>query len=167
MDEDLLKKIKRAKELITTSRHISIATVNEDGSPHNSPVRFIYDPKLEYIYWGSHPESLHSKNIIRTGKIFTALFDRIERGGVYMKCENAHELSGKELEEALAIHNTFRIKEGGEPLELSYYKGESPQRMWGAKITNFWVNYADRGADGHLIKDGRMEINAKDLLNLK
>ena len=165
MDEDLKNKIKRAKELITTSRHISIATVNEDGSPHNSPVRFLYDPKLEYIYWGSHPDSMHSKNIIRTGKIFCALYDRVERGGVYIKAENAHELSDKELEEALKIHNTFRLKEGSDKLELSYYTGDSPQRMWGAKITNFWVNYADRGEDGHLIKDGRIEITAKDLFN--
>jgi len=163
----LENKIKRAKELITTSRHASIATVNEDGSPHNSPVRFLYDSKFEHIYWGSHPESMHSKNIIRTGKIFVALFDRIERGGVYMKCENAHELGGKELEDALQIHNTFRIKEGSEPLEISYYKNDSPQRMWGAKITNFWVNYAERGKNGHLIKDGRIEINAQDLFNLK
>ena len=164
MDKDLENKIKRAKELITTSRHMSIATVNEDGSPHNSPIRFIYDPKIEYIYWGSHPESMHSRNIKRTGKIFCALYDRVERGGVYLKSDNAHELSGEELKEALKIHNDFRIKEGSSPLELSYYEGNSPQRMWGAKINNFWVNYAEKGPDGHLTKDGRIEITAKDLL---
>lgn len=162
--DDLENKIKRAKELITTSRHISLATVNDDGSPHNSPVRFIYDPKLEHIYWGSHPESIHSKNIQRTGQVFAVLFDRIERGGLYMKGEDAQELSGKELEKALKIHNEFRVREGSEPLELNYYTGTSPQRMWGAKIINFWVNYAERGRDGHLIKDGRIEISAQDLL---
>ena len=165
MQEDLKNKIKRAKELLVTSRHISLATVNEDDSPHNSPIRFIYHPKLEYIYWGSHPESIHSKNIIRTGQVFAVLYDRIERGGLYMKCENAHELVDKELEEALKIHNAFRTKEGSEPLELSYYTGSSPQRMWSAKITNFWVNYTETGPDGHLIKDGRIEINAADLLH--
>jgi|SRR3989344_1511423 len=165
MEADLPKKIERARELIFTSRHISIATVNEDGSPHNSPVRFLYDPKLEYVYWGSHPESVHSKNIKRTGQIFCALYDRIKQGGLYMKGQGAHELGGKELEEALVIHNTFRIKEGSEPLELSYYENASPQRMWGARITNFWVNYIDKGTDGHVKKDGRIEITAKDLLN--
>lgn len=164
MDQELEQKIKRAKELLTTSRHISIATVNEDGSPHNSPVRLVYDSTLEHIYWGSHPQSLHSKNIVRTGKIFAVLFDRIERGGLYMRGEDAHELKGEELEEALKIHNEFRVREGSAPLELSYYTGNSPQRMWGARITNFWVNCADRGPDGHLIKDGRIEITAKDIL---
>lgn len=43
-------KLNRAKELIHTSRYISFATTNADGSPHNSPVRFFYDEKLEYIY---------------------------------------------------------------------------------------------------------------------
>ena len=164
MNEDLEKKIQRARELLYTSRHISIATVNADGSPHNSPVRFLYDPKLKYIYWGSHPESLHSINITRTGKIFAALYDRIERGGLYIKAENAHAVSGQELDQALVIHNEFRIKEGSETLKISYYTGDSPQRMWRAEITNFWINYADRGPDGHLIKDGRQEITAKDIL---
>jgi hypothetical protein len=164
IDEDLKRKIKRAKELLATSRHISLATVNEDNSPHNSPVRFMYDPKLEYIYWASHPESLHSKNVIRTGQVFAALYDRKERGGLYIKCTNAHELEGEELKEALKIHNDFRMKEGSEPLEFSYYTGDSPQRMWGATITNFWVNYAERGTDGYVIKDGRIEITAEDLL---
>ncbi len=164
MTEEWTSKIQRAMELLTTSRHISLATVNEDGSPHNSPVRFIYSPNLEYIYWGSHPDSIHSKNIVRTGQVFAVLFDRIEKGGLYMKCVEAHELGGAELEEALKIHNQFRLKEGSDELPLSYYTGESPQRMWGARITNFWVNYADRGVNGHLIKDGRLEISAKDLL---
>jgi hypothetical protein len=166
MNDNLQAKIVRAKELITTSRHISLATVNEDGSPHNSPVRFLYDSKLEHIYWGSHPEAMHSKNITRTGQIFAVIFDRKERGGVYLKADDAHELSGKELEEALNIHNSFRAKEGSGALELSYYTGDSPQRMWGAKISHFWVNSAEKGADGHLIKDGRVEITAKDIFSV-
>ena len=41
--KDLELKINRAKELIYTSRHISLATTNADSSPHNSPVKFLYD----------------------------------------------------------------------------------------------------------------------------
>lgn len=164
MFPDLESKIERARELLATSRHVALATVNEDGSPHNSPVRFIYHPKLEYIYWGSHPDALHSKNITRTGKVFAVLYDRIEKGGLYIKAENAHELAGKELEGALEIHNSFREKEGVEPLNLDYYTGNSPQRMWGGKVVNLSVNYKEVGSDGHLIKDGRIEINPEDLL---
>lgn len=67
-------KINRAKELIYTSKHIAFATTNVDGSPHNSPMKFVYDEKLEHIYWDSNVETLHSQNILRTGQIFAVLF---------------------------------------------------------------------------------------------
>lgn len=165
MDQDLERKIRRAKELLATARHAAIATVNEDGSPHNSPLRIIFDPKLENIYWGSHPESVHSVNITRTGKIFVVLYDLIQRGGLYIKAEDAHVLSGEELEKALFLHNRKRTEEGSEPLTLDYYRGDSPQRMWSARITNFWVNTSEKDANGHVARDGRQEITVKDLVN--
>ncbi len=163
MTEDLERKINRAREILFTSRHAAMATVNADGSPHNTPFRLFYDPKLENIYWGSHPDSLHSLNVVRTGKIFVVVYDRIDRGGLYIKAENAHLLEGKEIEKALNITNEFRIKEGSEPLELGYYTGESPQRLWGARVTNLYINNPDK-KDGLLIKDGRKEISANDIL---
>ena len=158
MNEDLKARINRARELLTTSRHAAIATVNEDGSPHNTPLRFLYDSKLQYIYWGSHPESLHSLNAARTGKVFVVIYDAMQRGGLYIKAENAHALDGDELRKALEVHNTFRIKEGSKPLTIDYYTGDSPQRMWSAKMTHFWVNSTKRDAQGHVAKDGREEI---------
>ena len=119
---DILElKINRAKELIYTSKHISLATTNADGSPHNSPVRFFYDEKLENIYWGSNIEALHSQNILRTGQIFGVIYDRIEIGGVYMRCEGGHILDGKELEVGLEIANSAREKEGQQKIDLDYY----------------------------------------------
>jgi hypothetical protein len=165
MDNDLNKRINRAKELLATARHAAMATVNEDGSPHNTPFVFMHDPKLEYIYWGSHPESLHSKNILRTGQIYVVLYDAIERGGLYMSAENGHSLGGEELERALVIHNQLRAKEDSEPLPLDYYASEnSSQKMWGAKITHFWVNGSVRDTNGRLISDNKQEITVEDLL---
>ena len=133
-------KMNRAKELIYTSRHISLATTNADGSPHNSPVKFLYDEKLEHVYWDSNIETLHSQNILRTGQIFAVLFDRMENGGVYIKCEGGHILDGKELEVGLEITNSSRIKEGKEKINLDYYSEGSVQKMWSAQITNLWIN---------------------------
>lgn len=164
MEKNLKKAIERAKELLSTCRHACIATVNEDGSPHNTPLRFLYDPKIEFVYWGSHPDSVHSLNIIRTGEIFVVLYDAKERGGLYMKCEDAHIVNGEELEKALKIHNSFRAKEGADLLTIDYYTGNNPQRMWAAKIANFWVNSAERDTNGHMTKDSRIEISAKDLI---
>jgi len=64
----------------------------------------------------------------------------------------------------LEVHNAFRIKEGKTPLEKSYYEGGSPQLMWCAKISNFWVLLSERNSDGHLINEYRHEISAEDLL---
>lgn len=164
MDEDLKRKIQRAKELLATSRHAAMATVNEDGSPLNTPLRFILDPKLEYFYWGSHPESTHSVNLLRTGKAFIVLYDAIQRGGLYIQAEGAHALSGDELVNALALHNKKRAEEGADALTLEYYSGDSPQRMWSAHMTNFWVNKSEKDTKGHVARDGRQEITTKDLL---
>ena len=100
-------KLNRAKELIHTSRHIALDTTNADDSPHNSPMRFLYDEKLE--------------NILRTGQLFGVLFDRIEFGGVFMKCEGGHILEGKELEVGLEITNSSRKQEQKEKITLDYY----------------------------------------------
>lgn len=162
---DILEsKINRAKELIYTSRHISLATTNADGSPHNSPVRFFYDEKLENIYWGSNAEALHSQNITRTGQIFGVLFDRIEFGGVYIKCEGGHMLEGKELEAGLEIVNSFRAAKGEQKIALDYYAGGSVQKLWSAKINNLWINVPVRDQNGFIVRDERVELERNKLL---
>jgi hypothetical protein len=158
-------KMNRAKELIHTSRHISLATTNADGSPHNSPVKFLYDEKLENIYWDSNVETLHSQNILRTGQIFAVLFDRMENGGVYIKCEGGHILDGKELEVGLEIANSSRAKEGKDKIDLDYYSAEgSVQKMWSVKITNLWINMPVRDENGFILRDERVELERNILL---
>jgi hypothetical protein len=157
-------KLNRAKELIHTSKHIAFATTNADGSPHNSPIRFFYDEKLENIYWGSNTEALHSQNILRTGQIFAVLFDRIEFGGVYIKCEGGHILDGKELEVGLEIANFSRTKEGKEKVSLDYYTGASVQKLWSAKVTNIWINMPVRDETGLILRDERVELDRNILI---
>ncbi len=165
MPKDLIQRINRAKELLRTARYATMATVNEDDSPHNTPFFLMYDDKLKCIYWGSHPESLHSKNVLRTGQIFVVIYDAFERGGLYIQAEKGHPLQGIELDEGLRTHNKFRAREGKAALEKSYYSRNNPQRMWSAEITNFWVNSAERDLNGHMIKDYREDIKAEDLLS--
>ncbi len=164
MQKTLEQQIDRAKELLRDVWHASMATVNEDGSPHNSPFMFMHDDTLQHMYWGSHPDSLHCKNAVRTGQIFVVLYDAVERGGLYMSAADSHMLEGDELESALRIHNDIRVKRGKDPLPLEFYIGDSPQRMWSARITNYWVNGTERGDDGNIIRDIRTEVKATDLV---
>ncbi len=163
-NQDIQSSIVRAKELLTRCRHAAMATVNRDGSPHNTPFFFMYDKKLEYLYWGSHLESLHSQNVERTGKVFVVLFDAIEKGGLYISGENGHVVQKEELGQALEVHNEFRVRLGKKPLPLDYYTEHSPQQMWSAKTARLWVNCPIRDSSGLLVKDERHEIAVEDLL---
>jgi general stress protein 26 len=54
--------IDSAKVILEKIHYINIATVNEDGSPWNTPVSASHDEQLNF-YWGSSPDSVHSQNI--------------------------------------------------------------------------------------------------------
>src|SRR5690349_15888854 len=102
------ERIKRVKWLLNNIKHAAMATVNVDGTPHNTPYLFMRSDNLEELYWGSSPKSLHSQNIARTGSIFVVLYEAHEGGGLYIKCRNARVASGEELERALSVHNKLR-----------------------------------------------------------
>ncbi len=149
MDNALKDRIARARYLLKTAKHSAMATVNADGSPHNTPFFFIREQNIKNIFWCSSPESLHSKNIERTGQLFLVVYDSSEGGGVYIKAEHGHELSGRELDYGLKVHNEARAREGKQLLHTENYSGSSPQRMYGAKPIAFWVNIAKRDENGH------------------
>lgn len=157
----------KAKNLLKNIRHFALATVNEDGTPHNTPLFCIFSEDLSKIYWGSHPDSLHSKNIERTHEGFLVIFDSITPGlgGLYLTLKNAHCVTGLELPEALSVHNAKREQQGKEPLDISYYQAPSVQKMWVADVTKIEIYGAARDSEGHIYKEGRLEISTQELLN--
>lgn len=112
MDPELSKAIDKARQLFPNNRHACIATVNEDGSPHNTPFFFLHERDLSHVYWGSHPRAQHSLNVTRNEKAFLALYNSMTPGlgGVYMVLGNCRELQSKELLRALKVHNEFRLR---------------------------------------------------------
>ena len=75
MSNSVAQALQRAKSVLAGHRHAAMATVNDDGTPHNTPFFFLYDKDLSHIYWGSHPEAQHSRNIARTGEVFVVSYD--------------------------------------------------------------------------------------------
>jgi hypothetical protein len=160
----LMNHTERLKEILSTIKFASMATVNEDGSPHNSPLVFLYDQGFKYIYWGSHPDAKHSQNIIRTGQAFFAAYDSREgKVGVYIQTSQGKMVEDQKLELALQVHNHFRAKRGNDLIDLNYYQGNNPQRMWQAAVQKVWMNAYERDEDGKLVKDYKVEVNLDEL----
>ena len=156
--------IDKVKETLSKINYACMATVNQDGSPHNSPLVFLYDENFEYIYWGSHPDALHSQNVLRTGQAYFAAYDAIGGGpGVYIQAEQAAIVSEVELDEALRVHNHFRSKLGKKSIEKAYYAVDMPQKMWKAKVVTVWTNDFERDANGRLQKDFKIKIELNEL----
>jgi hypothetical protein len=118
---------------------------------------------MDYIYWCSHPESLHSKNVFRTGKIFIVLFESNAGGCVYINADNAHEPEDEELERGLRIYNRMRVRDGKNEPNFKEYCGASPQRLYSAKVNKIYVNYSQWNSKGKFIKVIRHEISKEQL----
>ncbi|HSX31262.1 MAG TPA: pyridoxamine 5'-phosphate oxidase family protein [Candidatus Saccharimonadales bacterium] len=164
MPEDLPSRLERARELLHTVRHAAMATVNEDGSPHNTPFFFACDGSLEHIYWASNPASLHSGNVERTGQLFVVLYDAFQGGGLYLRADNAHATEGAELETAHAVFTECAKRAGKKVAPPSHYSGTEPERIYVATVKQLWVNGAERNTEGFIICDRRFEITRKELL---
>lgn len=158
MNEELKERIDRAKELLKAVQHVSIATVNADGSPHNSPVFMAFDDYL-CAYWASDPLAQHSQNITRTHQVFLVLFEANKGGGLFIQA-SAWQLDETELEAGLAILNARRKQ----AVPIDHFGAASPQRLFKAEPQKFWINQAERDQAGFIIRDKRVEITLTDIV---
>lgn len=164
MKENLSERIERAKELLHSVRHVPISTVNEDGSPHLSPVFAALDDELN-MYWASNPKTTHSCNVIRDGRVFLVLFDSMEKGGgLYIKAR-AHEARGDVFERGLKAFNEKRQKLLKETVPREKFGEGAAQRLYHAEPITFWVNMASRDADGNVLEDKRYEVGLEELIS--
>ena len=164
MPSDKISAIKRAKHLIKHVHHAALATVNDDGSPHNTPLLFAFDLKLNYFYWASHPNSRHSENIARDGNVFLVVYESDHGGGLYIEAGQARALQGEALIEALKVYNSLRLTRGNITSTADFYSATNSQRMYAAKTQHFYVNYSMRDNNGNTIKDIRDEITTAELV---
>lgn len=155
-------RVARAKELLRIVRHAALATVNDDGSPHNTPVFSTFADDLAF-YWASGTQAQHSQNVARDGRVFIALFDSLERGGGLYVQAHAEELKdAADIEAALAVINQNRARWDRPPVTADDYKGG--QRLYRAQPQKAWVNVTERDQDGQIISETRREVTAHDLL---
>lgn len=74
-----------AREILNSNLFGTVATVNEDGSPWNSPIHVFSDEQA--VYWFSSEERQHSLNVARDPRVSLTLFSTdLSQGpkGVYI-----------------------------------------------------------------------------------
>lgn len=92
------------KDILESSHYCTIATISQDGSPWNVPVRFAYDE--QYLYFRSPEDTKHGSNIARDERISVVVFDTAQstKGAVYIH-STAEKLSGDDETVAVRIFN--------------------------------------------------------------
>jgi hypothetical protein len=154
----------RAKSLLKDIHHPVVATVNLDGTPHNTPVFAAFDVRLN-LYWASTRESVHSKNIARTGTAYIVLVDTKEGGtGLYFTAGIEELSGGPDL-----TRGHFAMTKLTDSLGLPFphtieLTGDAHQRLYRARPTQLWVNFSTKDSLGRIVRDERVSITIQDLL---
>ncbi len=157
------ERIERIQEILRDIHHIAIATVNQDGSPHNTPVFAAFDEQLNF-YWSSHPESEHSKNIARTQQAFIVVFDSREgHGGLYVQATTKECQPGEEMRQGYVLLKKCKEQFYGAMGSLETYQGAHSQWIYKASPQKVWLNKSGRDEAGAIILDRRYEISLADL----
>jgi general stress protein 26 len=157
------ERIARARQLVAEIHHVPLATVNQDGTPHNSPVFMAFDEALNG-FWASNQETQHSKNIARAGRVFLVVFDSREgHGGLYIEAHAKVLETASEIEHGYQTLKELKAKAYGGLGDPELYLGDSPQRIYQAIPKKFWVNNSERNEEGFIIRDYRVAISLQQL----
>lgn len=153
------------KELLAKVRHVALATVNEDGAPHNTPLFFIFSSDFKKFYMSTHPKSLHAKNVERARKGFAVVYDSaIFLGGLYLTLDNFKVLKDEDLVEGMKVYNETRARWEMKKSAISDYQDPNERRLYSADIKKIEIYGSKETAEGKILNEQRIEILAEDLL---
>ena len=145
---------------------MALATVNEDGTPHNTPLFFAIDPQLQNVYFASREDSLHSKNLARTGRGFAVLYNSHEfTGGLYLTIAEAGIVSDQDKDKALKVYEETCRSWNNNALPENFSTGNSDYKLYQGTIEKIEIYESEEGSDGKLKKERRKEVILKDLLS--
>jgi general stress protein 26 len=129
----------KVKEITDKIVYATIATVDKNGQPWNSPVWSFHDNDYTY-YWCSWNESQHSKNIRANNKVFIVVYDSTAPEGmgegVYFQA-NAYEINDRrEIEEI--VEKRSKIKPSNR--KATEFQDRFPRRWYKAIPEKIWIN---------------------------
>lgn len=145
----------RARTLLATVEHATVATVTADGRPWNSPVFFAYENGS--IYWTSRHDAIHSNNVRANGHAFVVVYDSrrqdMTAAALYIDAE-VLEL-GDEDGISAALTLIFRRRNETVPSVRSFL-GASLHRVYRANALHVWTNVLH--TEDEIPWDERVEI---------
>lgn len=148
--------VERAKQIISQIIYITIASVDKEGQPWNTPVYSAFDERYTF-YWISSPESQHSQNIAANHRVFLSIYDStLAEGtaeGVYIQAEASELIDTAEIERALEL---LADRKNKTPKAAELFLNNAPRRVYKAETRKAWIN-TDVVIDGLHI-DGRAKI---------
>ena len=155
----------KEKELLNRVRFCSLATVNEDGTPHNTPLFFIYSSDFKKFFMSTHPKSLHARNVERTRRGYAVIYDASAfMGGIYIELDRFEVLAGKSLKEGIKVYNENRKRWGMGESPIGDYQDPNERRLYSADIKKIEIYGSKETASGKIINEQRVEISAEDLI---
>lgn len=164
MDQEFITRLERAQTLVRSVSNAAMATVNEDGSPHNTPLFIAFSPDFLSVYWSSNPASQHSQNVTSQSRAYFVLYDATAGGGLYFPVHNIKIADGDNLAQGLTAYNKARVLNGKQqPLLLPAFSPPIVQRLYCAAVMSYSVNLSERDENGKIVRDYRRTISASHL----
>ena len=130
-----------ARDVLDSVRYIVLGTVDEDGQTRTSPV-FFTPHAYEHLYWVSHPDSHHSRNLHRDSRLSGVVFDStvppVETRAVYVT-GTAREIPEDELEQHLPVAFDPE-RRGGRRFGPEEVAGDGDLRLWVLNVDSWEVH---------------------------
>ena len=127
-----------AKAILSDLLYITLATVDPDGLPWNTPVFAAFD-EAYHFFWVSASGVRHSQNIRATHRVAIVVYDSTtpagEGRGVYIEA-TADEVS----EEQEIIHALHALERRGWKKPLEEVMGASIHRVYKAVPEQVWIS---------------------------
>jgi uncharacterized protein YhbP (UPF0306 family) len=127
-----------AKVILSDLLYITLATVDSDGLPWNTPVYAAFD-EAYHFFWVSASQVRHSQNIAATHRVAIVVYDSTALAGtgkgVYMQATADEVTDEREI-----IHALAALEKRGWKKPLNEVMGASIHRVYTAVPERMWIN---------------------------